>query len=248
MSMSDRMDAYENNYQYKLVSKLPVVIRINGRGFSKLTSLLEKPYDSYLSTCMLNTMNALCIEVGGAVLGYSFNDEIIIVSKNDNTAETEPWYDNNLQKIVSSVSSIATLQFVNNCLISKLEINGTPCFTTNAFVLPNNVEVANYLIHKQFQNLQTSVYFACYYELLRFYSKNKIKHFLTGLSLEDKIELLKTKCDIDFNQYPTVFRLGADCHRVSKDIDGQMKNKWEINKDVPLYVDNMQYILNILKG
>jgi tRNA(His) 5'-end guanylyltransferase len=248
MNLANRMEGYENLSQIKLLPKLPIIIKVNGRGFQKITSLLEKPFDQEFSNCMLQTMNTLCIEIGGASFAYTYNDEIIIIARNDQSPDTESWYDNNVQKIISTVASIATLQFTNNCLISKLEISNSPSFIVNTFVVPNYVEAANYIINKQLQNLHTSVFFSCFYELINSYPKNKIRQALTGLSLEEKIDLLKSKRMINYHDYPYIFRFGASCYRVNKEIDGQIKNKWEVNKEVPLYVDNLTLLVNLIKG
>src|ERR1700690_2957871 len=111
LKLKDRIDSYQEASDYKLLGRLPLIICINGRGFSKATSLLEKPYDIKLAECMHSTMHRLCTEIEGALFTYHFNDEIVIVARNDQGIETSPWYDNRVQKICSITSSIATGHF-----------------------------------------------------------------------------------------------------------------------------------------
>ena len=55
-SLSDRMKEYELVSQTKLIKKLPVIIRLDGRGFSKFTRGFEKPVDKELSTIFQTKM------------------------------------------------------------------------------------------------------------------------------------------------------------------------------------------------
>ena len=49
LSLSDRMKEYESQTQTKLIKKLPVIIRLDGRKFSHFTRGFEKPFDDDLS-------------------------------------------------------------------------------------------------------------------------------------------------------------------------------------------------------
>ena len=111
--LKDRIAVYENTADTKLLPRLPLIVTINGRSFSKITSLLEKPYCPKFAECMYATMQRLVQEIDGSVFAYSFSDEIIIVARNDQTLDTHPWYDNKVQKIVSAVSSVASAHFNN---------------------------------------------------------------------------------------------------------------------------------------
>lgn len=48
-TLSDRMKEYESNTQIKLIKKLPVIVRLDGRSFSKFTKGFEKPFDIEIS-------------------------------------------------------------------------------------------------------------------------------------------------------------------------------------------------------
>ena len=63
-SLSDRMKEYELVSQAKLIKKLPVIIRLDGRGFSKFTRGFEKPFDKELSTIFQNVALGLRKTIG----------------------------------------------------------------------------------------------------------------------------------------------------------------------------------------
>lgn len=247
--LKDRIDSYRESTDFKLVNRLPIIICINGRGFAKFTSLLDKPYCSTLSEGMSTTMLKLCNEVDGTVFAYQHNDEIVLVARNDQSLETEPWYDNRLQKICSVTSSIATLRFRSYLDTVDLNYVGEPVFTSQVFAVPNIMEAINTIVFKQQQNFHTSIQFACFYELLKKHDKNAIKDMLHGLSMDEKIDFLRQECNVDFNDYPHSFRRGTACYKVPKVVDeGIMKNKWFVNSELPIFTKDQSFLSNIFKN
>ena len=56
----------------------------------------------------------LCKEVQGCKLGYVQSDEISLLMTNYETTETQSWFENNIQKMVSVAASIAGVTFTIN--------------------------------------------------------------------------------------------------------------------------------------
>jgi len=241
------MENYLNRSNYSLLSKLPIIIVINGRGFSKSTQLLTKPFDSAFDQCMTSTMLQLCLQVEGATFAYHINDEIILMARNDQTNDTACWYNGHIQKIASITSSIATLHF-NEC-VSKLQLNmtGDCLFTSQVFEVPNIAEGINAFIYKQQQNAYLSIQSACLYSLLTKHNKDTIKEMLAGLTNDEKIDLLWQECQINFNDYPLAFKRGSAAYKVPKLIDGAMKNKWHLNDELPIFTKSQSFLQNIFR-
>lgn len=245
-TLKSRISSYQENSDFKLLNKLPVIFVVNGRSFSKSTSLVDKPFDQNLSTCLQATMLKLCHNIEGAIFGYSFNDEILIVSRNDQTQDTSPWFDNKVQKLCSAVSAIASTHFNSTVENTNLNMQNDLIFLTNAFTTPNIVEAVNTLIFKQQQNFYASIQFSCFYELLKKYDKPTIKNMLVGLSTDEKVLLLSEECDVDFNKYPSSFRRGVACYKAPKLVGDELKNKWVINDDLPIFSQDHGFLSNIL--
>lgn len=243
-TLKERIELYQNLTDFRLLNRVPLIITINGRSFSKTTSLLDKPFCANFAECMYSVMAKLCMEIDGAVFAYYFNDEIVFVVKNDNNIDTNPWCDNKIQKICSITSSIASLHF-NECA-KNMELNllNNSIFISNAFIVPSIIEATNTIIYKQQQNSYISIQFACFYELLKKYDKLTIKEMLSGLSIDEKINLLKQESDIDFNKYHSVFRRGAACYRKSK-INDNTKSQWVLNEDLPIFTQEQSFLKNI---
>lgn len=247
IKLKDRIDAYREASEYRITPRLPIVIVMNGRAFSNLTSLLEKPYDAKLAECFLSTMHRLCIEVEGTIFAYHHSDEIVLLVRNDQTMDTLPWLGNKLQKVCSITASIATEHF-NSCADAiDLNLIGDPHFAAQVFPVPNDKEAINTMVFKQQQNLFTSIQFACYYGMIKMHDKNTIKEMLSGLNIDEKVDLLQQECGVDFNEYPVAFRRGVACYRVPKVMeDGSVKNKWTLNGELPLFTKDQSFLSNLL--
>lgn len=244
--LKNRIESYHDTYDFRLLNRVPVIICINGKSFSKVTSELNKPFCEKFLENMLSTTLKLCSEIEGTLFAYHFNDEIVIVVRNDQNIDTLPWFDNKLQKICSVTSSVATLHFNN--VSSKLNLINDGIFTSQIFIVPTISEAINTFIYKQQQNFHIAIQAACHYELIKKYDKTVIKEMLQGLSTDEKIDLLHQECNVDFNKYPIVFRRGAAAYRVPKVIDSVMKSKWIINDNLPIFTKDQSFLTNIFRN
>ena len=246
LKLKDRIETYQNISDYKLLGRVPVIISVNGRSFDKTTSLIDKPFCQKFSDIMANITLKLCSEIEGTIFSYQFNDEIVLITRNDQNVDTLPWYDNRIQKICSVASSVATFHF--NSLADNLDLIGEGMFTTQVFVVPNLAEAINTIIYKQQQNFHLSVQMACFYELIKKYNKNSIKEMISGLSMDEKIDLLGQECGVDFNTYPIGFRRGLAAYKIPKVVGEIMKNKWFINDELPIFTKDPSFLSNIMKN
>jgi tRNA(His) guanylyltransferase len=248
LKLKDRIDSYQATSDYKLLARVPIIVVVNGRSFSKLTQLLDKPFCPKLAECLLSTTMRLCNEIEGTLFAYQHSDEIVLVMRNDQNPDTVPWYDNRVQKICSVSASIATVHFNDCARAIKLDMSGDPAFTSQVFAVPTISEAINTIVYKQQQNFHTSIQFACVYELIKKHDKNSIKEMLGGLSVDEKIDLLRQECSVDFNEYPVSFRRGAACYKVPKLVDETTKYKWHLNPEPPIFTKDQSFLSNIFKN
>lgn len=249
LKLKDRIASYQDASDQKIIARIPLIIVVNGRAFAKGTELLDKPFCSKFKECILSTMLRLCAEIEGAIFGYQHNDEIVILVRNDQNPDTTPWYDNRAQKIASVAASIATMHF-NKCA-NAIDLNFAtdPVFHAQVFGVPTMMEAINTMIHKQQSNFHSSIQFACFYELLqKEHDKHHIREMLNGLSIDEKIDLLAQECKINFNDYPMAFRRGVACYRVPKMNGEQIKYKWIINGETPIFTKDQSFLSNIFKN
>ena len=110
-SLGDRMKGYENISRIYLTKRSPVIIRIDGKAFHSFTKGFLRPFDNILMETMAETAKFLAQNISGCKLAYTQSDEISLLLTDYETNETQPWFENNLQKLVSVSASMATLHF-----------------------------------------------------------------------------------------------------------------------------------------
>ncbi len=250
-SLRDRIISYQQVSNFTLTSKLPIVITLNGRSFRKITSLIAKPYSEKFIEVMGKVLIKLASDIEGAIFLYSFNDEIHIVIKNDQNIDSENWYNNNIQKMVSASASLASITFLKCAQELKMDIIGDPVFLAKAFVLPNITEIHNYLIFAQHQASQVAIEMACHYELLKKYDIDAVLSLTKNKSVEEKYDLLFQECKTDLQSWPMAFWRGFACYRAAKMVQTtyglESKLKLTINTELPFFSKNPKFLSEIIK-
>lgn len=111
-SLGDRIkEFYENRAKTKLVRRMPVIIRLDGKAFHTYTRGFVKPFDKRMIETMQETTLELCKNIQGCVFGYTQSDEITLILVDYNDIDVSAWYDYEVQKICSVAASMATLYF-----------------------------------------------------------------------------------------------------------------------------------------
>ena len=261
-TLGDRMKgAYENKYRLYLPERIPVIIRLDGKAFHTFCRGLKKPFDDLFISVMQDTMLDLCKNISGCKLGYVQSDEIslLLVQTRD---ESQPWFDNNIQKIVSVSASMATLYFNKNFekrvfelmenyakdksdyteeelkYIDKLDSKiYTAMFDSRVFVLPKE-EVNNYFIWRQIDCTRNSILSLAQ----SLYSDREI-HGIKCDALQDK---MFTEKNVNWNDLSTVKKRGTCAIRKEVEVNGVVRNKWFIDEDIPIFTQDKTYINGII--
>jgi tRNA(His) 5'-end guanylyltransferase len=146
-SLGDRMKAYEDVSRVRLTTKLPVIIRLDGKAFHTYTRGLKRPYDESLMRVMNLTAMYLCNNVQNCVMAYTQSDEISLLLVDYGSIKTSSWFDNNLQKMVSIAAGMASafLTARSDEIFPEIRL---ATFDARAFILPQH-EVQNYFLWRQ---------------------------------------------------------------------------------------------------
>ena len=82
-SLGDRMKEYERTSDTKLVRRLPMIVRLDGKAFHSWTkkSGCVRPFDHTFIDMMAGLAQYLCENIGGAELAYGQSDEISILAE-----------------------------------------------------------------------------------------------------------------------------------------------------------------------
>jgi len=248
-----RHHQYESSYDYQIIPRLPVIIKVDGRNFSRLTRRLDRPFCSKLINVFKNKLLQAIQQIDGAVFGFQYSDRFVFVLRNDRTFEEKPFCQNQIQDINGLVSSIISVNFFKNLVLEDElnELDGDAIFKTKVFALPSLNEVVNHLILKQQLCYGDAIFRATQAEYIKIYGKVEADRLLSGKKLDEKIDLLKSECDIDYEDYyPKAYRLGIGAYKVPKIIkteDGEFqKNKWVIDSNLPSFLQDKSFLSNII--
>lgn len=203
-SLGDRMKLYENQTcGIKMLPRIPVIARLDGKGFSKFTKGLKRPYDERLSRLMIDTTKYLVKETN-ANCGYTQSDEITLVWYTDKI-DSSIYFDGRLFKMISDLGSMCSVYF-NRQLPKFIPEKGEmmPRFDARVFNVPTLDEAVNAFLWREQDATKNSITMAA----SEYYSHGT----LHGKNGSEKQELLFQK-GINWNDYPTFFKRGTYIQR-----------------------------------
>lgn len=226
-SFGDRMKYnYEEAYKLRLPSRMPVIIRLDGKSFHSFTKRIgaQKPFDALF----IHTMSALARYLGQQVqtaqFAYVQSDEISLLLHPYKRLTTQPWLGNEIQKIVSVSAGMAS-QFVARSYKQEA------VFDSRVFVLPE-AEVVNYYIWRQQDAMRNSVAMLAQ------------AHFgpskLHQKGIKEQQAMLITGHGIDWSDLPAHKQRGLCVIKT----DGG----WVVDWDIPVFTDDREYIERFLRA
>lgn len=199
-ALGDRMKMFEGlEAQRKFMPGVPIIARLDGRGFSRFTKGLNRPYDERMSRCMMETAKRL-LENTGAVLAYTQSDEITLVFSTFSGGEI--FFDGRISKMLSQLGALGTLYFYQSVLKSDMAEFAVrePSFDARVWTVPTLDEAANAVLWRELDATKNSISMAAH----SYYSHS----YLQGKSSRDKLALLEDK-GIIWGNYPSFFKRGS---------------------------------------
>lgn len=239
MDLSDRIKGYEDCFKTVLPSKLPVIIRIDGSNFSKLTSSLAKPYDDNFIELMNNTAKYVISEVSGTRFCTVQSDEINIFINNYESKDSQPWYGNSVNKINTLCASLAASYFSVHSAKAFGEVKVAQ-FDSRCFVVPQH-EVFNYFYCRQLDTTRNAI---------QMFARTLFSHKeLNGKSSKQMQEMCLAKGS-SFDDLPVYFKRGRSIYKVEVDREVEVKGKmlqikrreWFIDNNSPVFVEDRNFI------
>ena len=232
---------YEQVPKTRLVRRMPVAIRIDGKTFHTFTKGFHKPFDDILIKTMQETTKYLCENIQGCVLGYTQSDEITLILVDYQKLTSSAWFDYEVQKLCSISASMATMAFnkffernaenyIQNCA-TDYEIDGSYGKGTLEYQLCEiyqkaaekgamfdarcfNIpkeEVTNLIYWRQLDATRNSI---------QMVGQANFSHKeLQNKSCNDIQDMLHEQKGINWNDYPTVYKRGTACIKNRKIIE-----------------------------
>ena len=242
-SLGDRMKTYESVSDTRLSRLTPVILRLDGRAFHTLTKPLVKPFDRLFMDAMDMTLEKLCKEIPGCHMGYVQSDEISLLLL-EKTLQSDAWFENRIQKIVSISASIASTAFRASLaqLLGLMEnrdadirsydlLLNEAVFDCRAFSVPER-DVCNYFIWRQKD---------CYRNAVLTMAQHHIgKKAIYGMTVA---KLTETLHSMGFTESNIPSSKGRVCIRDLSilDLPGS-RDKWTLIKDAPDFKENREFV------
>ena len=203
-TFGDRMKSYESQTcDIKMIPLIPMVARLDGKGFSKFTKGLKRPYDERLSKLMIETTKYLVKETN-ANCGFTQSDEITLLwYSKDPTSQV--YFNGRLFKVISDLAASASV-FFNSKLAEYIpeKKDKMPRFDCRVFNVPTLEEAVSAFHWREKDATKNSISMAA----SEYYSHK----FLMKKNSSEKQELLFKK-GINWNDYPSFFKRGTYVQR-----------------------------------
>jgi tRNA(His) guanylyltransferase len=249
-SLQQRQVGYEQTYNQNIIGRIPVVIKIDGRSFNRVTKNTQRPFCQKTMLLLNSTMLNLAKQIDGVLFGFQYSDKIFFILRNDRSPDEDPWFGNNIQKLSSVSASMATYEFMNQLWAADdpPALEGSITFASHVFGVPNVTEAINYLIYRQFRCMQNALNESVQSVLWPRYGK-QTPSFLEDKSMDQRQQMLH-EAGFDFESLPAAYRLGSAAYLVPTLVDisqGQItSHKWLLDFNCPLFSKSQDRLRTIL--
>lgn len=237
------MKIYEDAYRTHLPIRMPVIIRVDGKAFHTYTKGCKKPVDQGLVKCMDQTAIELCKQLQGCQVAYVQSDEISLLLTNYQTLDTQCWFENNIQKMVSVSAGIASATFTfNSWRIWKGGVAAPAYFDSRVFILPKE-EVVNYFLWRQQDATRNSV---------QMLARSLYSHKECTDKNNSELQEMCFQKGSNWNDVPTSQKRGRCL--IKKTIPGSAINRktgetvnferseWTVDNEIPVFSQDRSYI------
>lgn len=270
--LGTRMKAfYEEIPKTRLMRRVPVAIRIDGKAFHTFTKEFQKPFDEVLIKTMQDTMKYLCENIQGCVLGYTQSDEITLILVDYKKFTSSAWFDYEVQKVCSIAASMATIAF--NKYFSE-NINSEYCVFDDELLDGDfNPNYKNeYLIDLYTTHIKASYKGAMFDARCFNIPKEEVTNLIYWRQLDatrnsiqmvgqanfshkelqnkscDQIQdMLMTQKGINWNDIPSYQKHGSCCIKEEYRFNDSLRSRWIIDNDIPIFKgDNRKYIEDMI--
>lgn len=247
---------YETIPKTKLMRRTPVAIRIDGKAFHTFTRGFQRPFDDILIKSMQETMQYLCKNIQGCVLGYTQSDEITLIIVDYKKLTSSAWFDYEVQKMCSVAASMATMAFNNsfganvsdwyNYMTSEkgawrgsfeafdeiadnyFDKIGCAMFDARCFNIPKE-EVTNLIYWRQLDAMRNSIQMVGQ----AYFSHSE----LNNKTCSDIQDMLMECNGVNWNDFPVHKKRGSCCvKKMYEDEEiGSIRSHWVIDNNIPIF-------------
>lgn len=201
--LDEKMRVFETSHDYCVVPGVFIVLRLDGRGFTRLTKEVhsfEAPFDVRFRDMMLGTVEHLMRCGPRFVYGYTQSDEISLLLHREDAP-----FSRKSRKLNSVMAGEASAKF-------SLLLGGIGCFDCRVCELPTEQLVVDYFRWRNEDAHRNALNAHCYWMMRKEgQSQTAATEALVGLSVAEKNELLFQR-GVQFNDLPLWQKRGMGLH------------------------------------
>lgn len=228
-NLGDRMKKYEEACRGVLPRRLPVILRVDGRAFHTYTRGFDRPFDSRIGEVMGLVAVALCTQIQGAQFAYTQSDEISVLIHGYKRFASQPWFDNEIQKMVSVAAGIASATFTHE--MAQRVISFKPAvFDARVFVLPE-ADVCNYFVWRQQDAVRNSV---------QTLARSLFSHAQCERKSCDDLKSMCAEAGQSWDDLPLHWQRGVCVYRMLE-LDG-MRSSMFVDQHPPVFSGDRAYV------
>lgn len=234
-----------------LLPQTYIVIRVDGKGFHKFSETyeFEKPNDARALAVMNRTARTMMLQFPDVLLAYGDSDEYSFLLRKDCDL-----FERREMKLVSTFASFMSVNYLMhwndefpNKPINSLRL---PTFDARAVMYPNSDVVRDYFSWRQVDCHINNLYNTSFWGLIQkcALSPQDAENELKGTLAKDKNEILFSRCGINYNNEPEIYKKGtvlvreyenwtrgeAELSKLQKQRNEKMRKKAEIRQ---LHID-----------
>ncbi len=199
MDLNRRMRIYENASKLQLIPKVPVIIKVKGNFFNKITDN-DTVKMSIFKKAMELSIHSVIEEMEGFKIAYFYNDEVNFLITDYDKDKTQSWVNYDVSRIVSIVSAKFNIAF-NNYLNEQTDlINRDHIFQVKCFNISES-ELVNYFLWRGFDCQRNFLQNTC----RMFYSSKE----MYGKNLDEIINMLNDVDEFSFDNLDSHFYNGS---------------------------------------
>ncbi|KAK2073876.1 hypothetical protein P8C59_008120 [Phyllachora maydis] len=195
----------------KLLPNTWIVVRIDGRGFTKFAAKygFEKPNDKRALDLMNSAAKAVVTEMPEITIAYGISDEYSFVFH-----KTCTLFERRASKLVATIVSTFTAHYIFNWsgqFPDKPLSPPLPSFDGRAVCYPSLQNLRDYLSWRQADCHINNLYNTAFWALIQQggLDAKEAEKLLSGTLAADKNEILFSRFQVNYNNEPEIFKKGS---------------------------------------
>lgn len=234
---------YEQYAQIRTVKDVPVILRVDGRSFSKYTKQLKlnKPFDKRLRDIFINVSKDLINEFNPKYV-YTFSDEINILFE-------QPPFNRRMEKINSVIPSFITASFMKHLYLKQHEFDIDICSlkptSFDSRIIQTASHTREYFKWRQDEAWRNCINSYAQHLLNKTHTPKETSEILYQMKKTDLHELLYEN-NINIAHVPTWQKRGVLIHKIVEETEGinPKTNEKNISKRKKINVNLEMKLIN----